>query len=202
MENAVTLQNLLELGVVNRVLIKGNKRPNNLPQIIKDVILENNISLGEVNIRLSCVSTPPEWTRDDDGYYLKINLKSIHQFLLHQPKEADPFFLSSIIVDKFSKAFGRRYLFSHTDLERYKAFVLYEQYGKFRNSPLLAEEDGFRVYGDISTIIDNMIPWVPRGPNILCSSMVSSIADHYEECDELAHARSPTSFDSLSITTQ
>ncbi|KAL5766157.1 hypothetical protein ACOSP7_016774 [Xanthoceras sorbifolium] len=54
--------------------------------------------------------------------------------------------------DKFSEAFGRRYLFSHTDLERYKAFVLFEQYGKFRNFPLFAEEDGILIYSDKSVI--------------------------------------------------
>ncbi|KAK3184728.1 hypothetical protein Dsin_032014 [Dipteronia sinensis] len=145
------LKDLLELGVVSTILIEGDKIPEDLPQALLDAIQENGLRPDYDPIRITCYSTPLEWLQDDGGFTTLIAPATI-QFLLHQPKTRDPFFVSELSCDKFSQAHGSRYKFTAQDLVRRKAHTMFETLAQCQHyHTLIAEDPPAQVYGETPT---------------------------------------------------
>ncbi|KAK3169186.1 hypothetical protein Dsin_000184 [Dipteronia sinensis] len=173
-------KDLIELGVVSKVLIEGEGIPPVLPLCLQDAIHENGLRPDKDPIRITCYSTPVEWRLDSNGD-VSLTAKAVVQFLLHQPKTRDPYFLSEISCDKFSQAHGTRYRFSAQDLVRRKAHTMFETLAQCQyNHTLIAEDPPIQVYGETPTSSVGNLLWVTRRPTLHCEESTEQLADWFE----------------------
>lgn len=196
-----TLRDLISLGVVSKILIEGERVPDQLPELLLDAIYENGLRPDYDPIRITCYSTPPEWRQDTDGRITSMADPATIQFLIHQPKTRDLFFLSEISADKFSQAHGSRYKFSAQDLVRRKAHTMFETLAQCQSyHTLLAEDPPVQVYGEVPSHgihREGRLLWATRRPTVHCADETEQLAEWYEANDALASASALQTLDGM-----